>query len=103
MHPRRAMGAAAMGRDRFCPVTSLDMENETERGTGRRPADRRQYQKAYRLRYKARAKRVTLTFTATEFAAIRSWAAAGGLPVAAFLKRTLESRPRQGATARMPE
>lgn len=51
-----------------------NMEQET--GEGRRPADRRQYQKAYRVGYKSRAKRVSLTFTVAEYAAIRARAEA---------------------------
>ena len=49
--------------------------------------DRAAYQQRYRQEYKAHAKRVNLTLTASEYRSIARAASASGVPVATLVKR----------------
>ncbi|MGB1265719.1 MAG: plasmid mobilization protein [Nereida ignava] len=65
--------------------------------------DRSEYQKDYRQKYKAQAKRVNLTLTLSEYSSVARGAKASGQPVSAYLKRVALDGHTQNVTAAVPE
>ncbi|MGB1265727.1 MAG: plasmid mobilization protein [Nereida ignava] len=65
--------------------------------------DRSDYQKDYRQKYKAQAKRVNLTLTLSEHTSVARAAKASSEPVSAYLKRVALDGHTQSVTAAVPE
>lgn len=65
--------------------------------------DRSKYQKDYRQKYKAQAKRVNLTFGLSEFHSIGRAAQSSGEPVSAYVKRMALAAHGSHTTASVPE
>lgn len=65
--------------------------------------DRSTYQKDYRQKYKAQAKRVNLTFDVSDHRALARAAKASGEPVAAYVKRMALAAHHETLRASVPE